>query len=54
MLHGDPFALQIANFCGVIRGTATAVVPASEALKTLKVIAAVKQAAATGALIHVE
>lgn len=45
--HEDPLGLQIANFCGVIRGTAKAVVPASEGLKTLKVIEAVKQAAAS-------
>ena len=50
--HEDPLGLQIANFCGVIRGTAKAVVTAREGLKTLKVIAAVKQAAATGALVR--
>ncbi len=52
VVHDDPLGLQIANFCGVIRGTATAVVPGSEGLKTLRVIAAVKQAAATGALVR--
>ena len=52
--HQDPLALQIANFCGVIRGTAKAVVPASEGLKTLKVIEAVKQAAASGALVRLD
>jgi predicted dehydrogenase len=52
--HEDPLGLQIANFCGVIRGTAKAVVPASEGLKTLKVIEAVKQAAASGAMVRLD
>jgi predicted dehydrogenase len=54
VVHEDPLGLQIANFCGVIRGTAQAVVPAREGLKTLKVIAAVKQAAATGKLVRLD
>ncbi|HWK44477.1 MAG TPA: Gfo/Idh/MocA family oxidoreductase [Stellaceae bacterium] len=52
VVHEDPLGLQIANFCGVIRGTAQAVVPASEGLKTLKVIEAVKKAAASGGLVR--
>jgi predicted dehydrogenase len=43
----DPLGLQIANFCGVIRGTAQPVVSGREGLKTLKVIDAVKRAART-------
>lgn len=43
----DPLGLQIANFCGVIRGTAQPVVSGREELKTLKVIDAVKRAAGT-------
>ncbi|BBO14623.1 hypothetical protein ABIA00_006616 [Bradyrhizobium ottawaense] len=44
----DPLALQIANFCGVIRGTAEPVVSGREGLKTLTVIDVVKRAAETG------
>jgi predicted dehydrogenase len=54
VVHEDPLGLQIASFCGVIRGTAQAVVPAREGLKTLKVIEAVKQAAATGKLVRLD
>jgi len=50
----DPLALQVRNLCDVIRGTAKPVVPGREGLNTLKVIAAVKQAAETGTLIHVQ
>ena len=44
----DPLALQIRNLCGVVRGTAAPLVPAREGLNTLKVIAAVTQAAESG------
>jgi predicted dehydrogenase len=44
----DPLGLQIANFCGVIRGTAKPVVSGREGLNTLKVIDAVKHAAESG------
>ncbi|CCD98691.1 Gfo/Idh/MocA family oxidoreductase [Bradyrhizobium sp. STM 3809] len=44
----DPLALQIANFCAVIRGTAAPVVSGREGLTTLRVIAAIKRAAASG------
>ena len=54
VVHEDPLGLQVANFCGVIRGTAQAVVPASEGLKTLKVIEAVKRAAASGGLTRLD
>jgi predicted dehydrogenase len=54
VVHEDPLGLQVANFCGVIRGTAQAVVPASEGLKTLKVIEAVKRAALSGGLTRLD
>ena len=49
----DPLGLQIANFRGVIRGTAEPVVSGREGLKTLRVIDAVKRAAETGAVVPV-
>lgn len=49
----DPLALQIRNLCGVIRGTAAPLVPARDGLEALRVIAAVKQAAATGQAVRV-
>ncbi len=49
----DPLALQVRNLCGVIRGTAQPVVSGREGLETLKVIAAVKQAALTGKAISI-
>ncbi len=49
----DPLGLQIRNFCAVIRGAAEPLVSGREGLKTLKVIAAVKQAAATGRTIDI-
>jgi len=47
----DPLGLQIANFCGVVRGTAEPVVTGREGLKTLRVIDAIKRAAESGALV---
>ena len=49
----DPLALQVRNFCDVIRGVAQPIVSGQEGLATLKVIAAVKQAAATGGTVDV-
>lgn len=49
----DPLGLQIRNLCGVIRGTAEPVVSGREGLNTLKVIAAVKEAAATGKVVDI-
>jgi predicted dehydrogenase len=49
----DPLALQVRNLCDVIRGVAQPVVSGREGLETLKVIAAVKQAAATGETVDV-
>jgi len=46
--QGDPLRLQVRNLCRVVRGTEAPVAPAREGLETLKVIAAVKAAAATG------
>jgi predicted dehydrogenase len=50
---GDPLALQIANFCDVIRGRAPPVVSGREGLRTLAVIAAIKEAATTGSTVEV-
>lgn len=44
----DPLALQIRQFCRVIRGEETPLVSGREGLNTLKVITAVKQSAVTG------
>jgi predicted dehydrogenase len=49
----DPLALQIRHFCAVIRGEAAPLVPAREGLRTLKVIAALKQAAITGQSVEI-
>jgi predicted dehydrogenase len=48
----DPLGLQIRNLCAVIRRRAAPVVSGREGLKTLKVIAAVKEAAGTGRVVH--
>jgi predicted dehydrogenase len=45
--HADPLVLQIRHFCAVIRGEAAPLVPGREGLATLRVIEAVKQAAAS-------
>ncbi len=44
----DPLALQVLNLCAVVRGTAAPVVSGRDGLDTLRVVEAVKQAAATG------
>jgi predicted dehydrogenase len=49
----DPLAAQIRHFCAVIRGEAQPLVPGREGLNTLKVIAAIKEAAETGRLTAV-
>ena len=49
----DPLALQIRNLCGVVRGREPPVVSGREGLATLRVIVAVKQAAATGQIVEV-
>lgn len=49
----DPFAAQMRNLCDVVRGRATAVAPGAEGLATLRVLAAIKQAAADGGAVVV-
>jgi predicted dehydrogenase len=49
--HEDPLRLQIRNLCEVIRGSAVPIVSGREGLESLKVIAAVKAAAASGRYI---
>jgi len=49
----DPLAMQIRNFCGVIRGTETPVVSGREGLETLRVVEAIKRAAASGRPVRV-
>ncbi|MFZ2642588.1 MAG: Gfo/Idh/MocA family oxidoreductase, partial [Verrucomicrobiia bacterium] len=49
----DPLGLQIQNLCDVIRGQAQPVVSGREGVNALKVIAAVKEAAATGGKVNV-
>jgi predicted dehydrogenase len=50
----DPLGRQVRNFCGVIRGTEAPVVSGREGLNTLKVIAGVKQAAASGRMVEID
>ena len=49
--EADPLALQIQQFCKVIRGEEPPLVSGREGLNTLRVISAVKQAARSGELI---
>lgn len=48
----DPLGLQVRQFCRTIRGVEEPLVSGREGLKTLKVISAVKEAAATGETVH--
>ena len=48
----DPLALQIRNLCAVVRGTAAPVMTAREGMETLRVIEAIKQAAAESRTVH--
>jgi len=50
----DPLALQIHHFCRVIRRDESPVVSGRDGLATLKVIAAAKEAAATGQLVRMD
>lgn len=50
----DPLRLQIRHFCKVVRGEEAPLVPGSEGLNTLKVVAAVKEAAGTGRLVEID
>jgi predicted dehydrogenase len=47
----DPLALQIRHFCEVVRGEAQPLVSGREGLKSLEVVLAVKEAAATGRMV---
>ena len=48
VVAADPLALQIAHFCGVIRGREAPVVSGREGLNTLRVTEAVKRSAQSG------
>jgi predicted dehydrogenase len=50
--HADPLVLQIRHFRAVIRGEAAPLVPGREGLATLRVIEAVKRAAASGQAVR--
>jgi predicted dehydrogenase len=50
---GDPLAFQIGNLCDVIRGRASPVVSGREGLRTLAVVAAIKEGMATGSSVDV-
>ena len=49
----DPLRLQVRQFCRVIRGLEQPLVSGREGLETLKVIAAVKEAAETGRMVRI-
>ena len=49
----DPLRLQIQHFCAVVRGEAKPVVSGREGLQTLRVIQAIKAAAASGMRVEV-
>jgi len=49
----DPLGLQVRQFCRVIRGEEAPLVSGREGLLTLKVIAAVKEAAATSRMVEI-
>lgn len=49
----DPLAAQIRNLCGVVRGTEAPVASGREGLRTMRVVAAIKEAAATRLAVRV-
>lgn len=51
-LPGDPYQAQIRQFCDVIRDGAAPLVSGREGLKTLRVVEAVKKAAASGETVR--
>ena len=53
VMEQDPLVLQIQNLCAVVRGTAAPVMTGRDGLETLRVIAAVKEAARTGRMVSV-
>lgn len=50
----DPYKAQIANFAGVIRGTAEPVVTGDDALRSLAVVEAIVMAGRTGSTVEVD
>jgi predicted dehydrogenase len=50
--RADPLERQLANFCAVIRGEAKPVVTARDGLENLRVVEAIKQAAASGGIVQ--
>lgn len=52
--RGDPLALQINHFCDVALGHAAPLISGCDGLQTLRVLTAVKQAAASGDVVKVE
>ncbi|MDX2155761.1 MAG: Gfo/Idh/MocA family oxidoreductase, partial [Hyphomicrobiaceae bacterium] len=50
----DPLALQLTHFLRVIRGDEAPLVSARDGLETLRVVAAVKQSAGSGALVRLD
>ncbi len=51
--RADPLDRQLAHFCEVIAGRAEPLVSGREAVRSLRVVEAVKQAAETGALVEI-
>ena len=51
--RADPLTRQLANFCAVIRGTAEPVVSARDGLQNVRVLDAIRQAAASGQMCAV-
>ena len=52
--RADPLTRQLANFCAVIRGTAEPVVSARDGLQNVRVLDAIRQAAASGQTCVIE
>ena len=50
----DPLVLQLRHFCDVVRGRAEPLVSARDGLETLRVVAAVKQAARGGRMVRLD
>lgn len=53
VVHQDPLDKQIDHFCAVISGKATPFVSGEEGLRSLQVIEAIKQSAATGNTVEI-
>jgi predicted dehydrogenase len=50
----DPLVLQIRHFCRVIRGQEEPLMTGRGGLNTLKVVVSVKEAAASGQVVHIQ